>query len=472
MRLALGVMSGLFAAVCGLQASAQVPQGETRDVWFEIVSPAGEVIGWQHEYRRPAASGSEIGRVRELAYRIDDHVPTRSTARLVRQYDSNGKLRGFTAELLTRRGRQQTVGRVDAGTMLMEASGGAARPRSLPWAESAVLVDPLALAEPGESGWDIAPGAVTPLAVNAETAAAPSADGAGRELRLLWGGGRLVQAGLIVRDAAGAISGGVLPMLGHDFTLRRVAGPLGTAALSTLRQVPHEMRQSPFFVGGGALQGRIRYRFGWRFGFDHALPQTGDQSAVQREDGWQVDVCALCGQAAPTPPAELARFRQPSPWIESSAAEFRRAVRSIRAGNDHARMLELGQIARRRLAEVNFEGHVSARAAWRRRSGDCTEDAVVLAALARAAGIPARVANGLVYSRQRYHGAVNAFLPHSWVLAWVDGRWRSYDIALQGFDASHIALSIGDGEPAAINEANRLAALLEWQGMAEVRKKP
>jgi hypothetical protein len=39
------------------------------------------------------------------------------------------------------------------------------------------------------------------------------------------------------------------------------------------------------------------------------------------------------------------------------------------------------------------------------------------------------------------------FVPHAWMQAWVDGRWQSYDAALAGFDAGHIAFSSGDGDP-------------------------
>ncbi len=91
--------------------------------------------------------------------------------------------------------------------------------------------------------------------------------------------------------------------------------------------------------------------------------------------------------------------------------------------------------ARPYLREVDFAGHFSALETIDRRTGDCTEAAVLLAALGRAAGIPTRVVSGLVYSRQRYHGVSNAFMPHSWVLAYVDGRWRSFDLALDRFDS-------------------------------------
>ena len=97
---------------------------------------------------------------------------------------------------------------------------------------------------------------------------------------------------------------------------------------------------------------------------------------------------------------------------------------------------------------------------------------MLLAALGRAAGIPTKVANGVVYSRQRYHGVSNAFMPHSWTLAYVDGAWRSFDLALDNFDATHIALTIGDGDARSVQAASQLAGLLRWAQMSEVRPRP
>jgi transglutaminase-like putative cysteine protease len=57
-------------------------------------------------------------------------------------------------------------------------------------------------------------------------------------------------------------------------------------------------------------------------------------------------------------------------------------------------------------------------------SGDCTEHAVLLTALARAAGRPARVALGLLLVQQR--GSVHA-LGHAWSELWDEGRWHPVD---------------------------------------------
>ncbi len=69
--------------------------------------------------------------------------------------------------------------------------------------------------------------------------------------------------------------------------------------------------------------------------------------------------------------------------------------------------------------------------------GDCNEHAVLLTALLRASGIPARVCVGLVYTRGK-------FFYHAWTEAYV-GKWISMDATLNQMpvDATHIRLARG-----------------------------
>ena len=91
-------------------------------------------------------------------------------------------------------------------------------------------------------------------------------------------------------------------------------------------------------------------------------------------------------------------------------------------------------------------GYASALEVAKNPEGDCTEHAVLLAALGRSVGIPTRVVDGLAYTKH-YAGVDHVFVPHAWAQAWIDGKWQSFDAALMGFDAGHIALSVGDGDP-------------------------
>ncbi len=54
----------------------------------------------------------------------------------------------------------------------------------------------------------------------------------------------------------------------------------------------------------------------------------------------------------------------------------------------------------------------------RTRRGDCTEHAVLLAAIAKARGLPARVVVGLVYVP-----SLGGFAYHMWNQIWCDGKW-------------------------------------------------
>ncbi len=87
----------------------------------------------------------------------------------------------------------------------------------------------------------------------------------------------------------------------------------------------------------------------------------------------------------------------------------------------------------------NFgQGFATAADVARSLEGDCTEHAVLLAALCRAQGIPARVVVGLVYS-----SSDQGFAFHMWNEAWVHDRWIGLDATLgqAGIGAAHIKLA-------------------------------
>ncbi len=159
-----------------------------------------------------------------------------------------------------------------------------------------------------------------------------------------------------------------------------------------------------------------------------------------------IDVCDTCGPGLPVDAAYLEDARKPTAWLQSDSPKIRAIVASILAMkvSDARKMELLRQTAKPYLGRVDFTGHYSALETLSRHAADCTEAAVLLAAFGRAAGIPTRVADGLVYSRESYHGVSYAWMPHSWTLAFVVGAWRSFDVALDVFDAStHIAAGRG-----------------------------
>ena len=82
----------------------------------------------------------------------------------------------------------------------------------------------------------------------------------------------------------------------------------------------------------------------------------------------------------------------------------------------------------------------------RSRQGDCTEHAVLAAALGRAVGLPTRIVTGIGYLPTNYSGQETAnnglFGFHMWAEAWLgENQWVAMDAALNGFDVGHIAIA-------------------------------
>ena len=152
------------------------------------------------------------------------------------------------------------------------------------------------------------------------------------------------------------------------------------------------------------------------------------------------------GEAAEPPqPADTA----PNRWLQSKDAAVADLAKQATQGapDERAKAQMLERHVRNFIATKSLRvGYASASEIVKNREGDCTEHAVLLAALMRASGIPARVATGIAYA-PAYAGRRDVFVPHAWVHAWVDGAWRGYDAALPRYDAGHIAFGVGDGDP-------------------------
>jgi len=293
-------------------------------------------------------------------------------------------------------------------------------------------------------------------------------------LRRSYDGETLLSVQLLILDGGGRLVETRQPIFGTVMTIRPATAEEASRPVPPYRPLARALVQSPFRISARALEGRIRYRFSYRDGIAFPLPATGEQRVTQANGGATVDVCSDCGPDLSATPEALADALRPTPWLQSDHPRVRELAAPVRRRGitDARKMDALVRVVEQQLPEIDFAGHFPAAEALARRRGDCTESAVLLAALGRALGIPTKVASGLVYSRGAYHGTSNVFLPHSWVLAYVDGRWRSYDAALGTFDSTHIALTIGDGDARSIAAANQFAGLIIWQEMQEVRRRP
>ena len=164
--------------------------------------------------------------------------------------------------------------------------------------------------------------------------------------------------------------------------------------------------------------------------------------------------------------------RRPSLMVTSDDPEVERLAReALRAAGEGegARAESMRRFVHRHIRKKTLGvGFATAAEVARTGAGDCTEHAVLLAAMLRAAEIPSRVVSGLVYAEE-FEGAANVFGYHMWTQAWIDGGWADLDATLPDgvpFDATHIALATSDLDEA--QATNSLVALVPLLGTLSI----
>ena len=252
-------------------------------------------------------------------------------------------------------------------------------------------------------------------------------------------------------DADGIVRKMTLPLMGYDLTMLACSESCANAPNQGADILVHAMAPAPAPISAQELREGVILTVDARSGREPLqFAQTGEQRVHTTAHGVELRIAPIGAMPpntheAPPTPADS----QPADWLQSSAPEIRKLARegAGAAKTPAAQMLSLQEFVRRyiRTKDLNV-GYASALEVAKNPEGDCTEHAVLLAALGRALGIPTRVVDGLAYT-DHYAGMDHVFVPHAWVQAWVDSHWQSFDSALPVFDAGHIALSAGDGDP-------------------------
>lgn len=228
---------------------------------------------------------------------------------------------------------------------------------------------------------------------------------------------------------------------------------------------------SPYRLNAGALSGEIRYRLTTTAPQPWQPPRTGEQSVAVDGDGLLLSICADCGDE-PAPSADTLRHHlAANTWVRSDDPRIRSFARQHGRGRSvHTRMTGLTEAVRAHMnGPIDYRHYHDAVTALENRNGDCTEFAVLLAAVARARGIPTRIVHGIAYSG-RLIERTHVFSPHAWVQAWDGTRWTSYDAGFGKFDAGHIVLAIGDGDPASLRGLNRATRQLRIVDAAQIQR--
>ena len=141
-------------------------------------------------------------------------------------------------------------------------------------------------------------------------------------------------------------------------------------------------------------------------------------------------------------PGDISKFLQASPFIQSDDPLIRKQVKKIISSRDS------DAVKAKKIVDWLYQ-HIEKRPVLsvpnavetlENLVGDCNEHAVLLAAMARAAGIPAQIEAGLVYQRGRFYY-------HAWNVLYL-GDWITADAVFGKIpaDVTHIRLVRGGAD--------------------------
>jgi hypothetical protein len=190
------------------------------------------------------------------------------------------------------------------------------------------------------------------------------------------------------------------------------------------------------------------------------IPTTDNQRVRKLPDGKLIvvvePVVAAAGARFPYKGNDktILEAMKPNRFLQSDRKEIidlaHRAVGNTKDAAEAVRRIE-GFVAEYIENKSLSVGYASATEVAASRQGDCSEHAVLAAAMCRAVGIPAQIATGLAYVEE-FAGQQGGFGGHAWVQAYVGGKWVGLDAAFKGtgrggYGPGHIALAIGNGNP-------------------------
>jgi hypothetical protein len=189
------------------------------------------------------------------------------------------------------------------------------------------------------------------------------------------------------------------------------------------------------------------------------IPSSDNQSVQHLTNGTStVTVKPIAAEAGARFPytgndKTILEAMKPTRFLQSDHKEIitlaRRAVGSTKDTGEAVKKIEafVAKYIEDKDLSVGYASAVDVAAS---RQGDCTEHAVLAAAMCRAVGIPAQMVVGIAYVKD--FAGRQGFGGHAWIQAYVGNKWVGLDAAFKGtgrggYDAGHIALAAGNGNP-------------------------
>ncbi|MFW6189767.1 MAG: transglutaminase-like domain-containing protein [Planctomycetota bacterium] len=485
----------LFVALlCGVALAAS-PRGEVlQDGWYALYL-AGQKAGWHHvrsvrsEWRERKVVNTTLHQ--EIAVsRAGVTIEMATDTTVVETPD--GRVLAFEQKITQGPTKRAVRGEVSGQQMEVKTSTGGGQstrtvpaPRGLgPWAERRLRL---------EKGFE-------PGTTYAAKVFAPEAPGRDVSMELTVGPEESVQIYEVEKDLHRLeVTYSILPGVvtrewmdedGTSWLAEMAPGPglkiemrRAPEELATAPSAPAELLASSYVVPDRALA-RPRALEKLRVAIspkkpDYSLPEPPESAGqkVERaaDGGLRLSVRRVgppdsAGYELPYRGSRYAPLLQSNSWLELEDETVQRLTR--RAVGETADPV----VAARRI-ESFVAGHIeeknlslgmaTAAETARQMRGDCTEHAVLTAAMARAAGIPSRVVGGLVYAQFLPGARSGGFGYHMWTEVYV-GEWYPLDAALGGHDATHLALFQSDLNNTG-NMVEMSGRIVQFLGRIEIR---
>lgn len=457
-----------------IDPAATSPKGDPRQ-WWEAVYAYGTKIGWCHtQITDRQDGGRKLAQIDYQSHITVDRQGQQTAIDIVTGSTENpdGELQQFHTEMTSGASRTQTNGRVEEGQLKLETiTQGKTTEESFAW-------------PPGTLGFS---------ATEQSLAKAPLLPGQRRSLRALMPAtNEVVNIELVAdkyeptslvdhtEDLLRIDSSIVLPMHGsndrpsilHSQLWTNRVGQVLKTSIGALHQETYRTTKDIALAESGTRRldlvidntvpvaqaladphatKRIKYRVQLAGDDPAKIFYSGGSQQVTPLDPHtaEITVRRIELESAPAAGAEVpgssklptADDRAPNNLIQSDDTQVVTLANSVAPNETDPRQLaiELEKFVKQAVTMKNFsQAFDTAAEVARQREGDCTEHAVLLAGLARARGIPARVAIGLVYQ-----ASTQSFAYHMWNELWLTDRWVPMDATLGrgGIGAAHLKLA-------------------------------
>ncbi len=223
----------------------------------------------------------------------------------------------------------------------------------------------------------------------------------------------------------------------RDVALQAIAGAELDLAVNTL------VRIEPPILDAHRKK-RIVYRISSKDESPERAFLSGGTQQIKRISGEAIELTVGIKSIPPInlrPVSTDAKYLAPTQFLQArDPAVIEHADRAAGGETDPSRIAtRLEKYVHDKLTKKNFStAMASAAEVAQRMEGDCTEHAVLLAAMLRAKKVPSRIAAGLVYIE-----TMNSFGGHMWTEAFLAGEWIPLDATMGrgGIGAAHLKMA-------------------------------